>query len=861
MTKSEAKPPLSDYLERIELPPCTSKSGLRCLSLSSDGSQLAMGDVTGNVRLMSLPSAKIQSTIPAHDGEVLQLDFCSLPQADGEPTSLLASASRDRLVHVYDTSSVDSCRLIHTLDDHSAAVTCLSLQTFASKAKLITAAADKSLIFRNVEIENGEFSFQRYRHAQVSSSVAFLRPNHNEEEEPNQIIASAKDKRGAIWRYDTGNGKALRLQETEANGFIVKMTQDASGVSTAVATSDKGVTLTDTATGGCHGVGNGHGEVVTGMAFSSDHSTLVSVSGDGCLFSWHVPSSVQASIKSRVLSRAKSNAPSLDSKKKQPVISEEKLEEPLRGSGTSIDDIFGGVANSLPPWLAGGDAHGDSSGDVSTSAWADVIQDEDNAFACFDLAPKQGRRYTIEPSDFGADDDGTSDDSDAEQVSRESRRMSISSFHRSSRGNLQDFAAADEEEQDEQQVDEQKEDKEHQEENVQQPEEHQPKEQSEEQPEEQQPKEQPQEQQPEGQQPEEEQSEESQSEEQPEEPQPKEQPEEPQSEEQSQEPQPEEHSEEQEVNAGAKNATQNSTDPDPKKEYAERVAAARERLRSLGLLSSGKKTTITTTAAITRKSLPESLLLKSSPPQPQPQLKPKKGLKGVEVLEEELSEFVASLSEVKNSKERNNCLSVLLRMRSQLDNVLREEGVLANESSEQDEKESEEAAGESEEAQEERDETQEESEAAEEGNKDRESEIVEGQKEEERSKGAGVTKENAPPNLVEKNDRRVEEREMETEGKGGAGEEYTHMIMRLAELLNSGEVELVAREKQSTPVAPRSQPAFSFPPKSSEKPLDVHKPSSRKSLSSARPARTVTTSARKSSLSYSGTNARRASQL
>jgi hypothetical protein len=99
------------------------KLGARCLKINPFGTHLATGDRNGNIRIYDLTShsaldSKTICMIEAHDGEILYLQY-SQPESG---RLLLASSSRDRLIHIFDASRV-SYDLLQTLDDHSAAIT------------------------------------------------------------------------------------------------------------------------------------------------------------------------------------------------------------------------------------------------------------------------------------------------------------------------------------------------------------------------------------------------------------------------------------------------------------------------------------------------------------------------------------------------------------------------------------------------------------------------------------------------------------------------------------------------------------------------------------------------------------------
>lgn len=69
---------------------------------SIPGKHLASGDRAGNVRIHETTNMTEVYKIEAHDGEVLCLEY-SNPDTE---KNLLASASRDRLLHVFDVNRV-----------------------------------------------------------------------------------------------------------------------------------------------------------------------------------------------------------------------------------------------------------------------------------------------------------------------------------------------------------------------------------------------------------------------------------------------------------------------------------------------------------------------------------------------------------------------------------------------------------------------------------------------------------------------------------------------------------------------------------------------------------------------------------
>ena len=95
--------------------------------------------------------------VEAHDSEVLCLEF-TRPETG---VRLLASAGRDRLLHVFDMDQQYS--LVQTLDDHSSAVTAVHFAEQDGQLHMLSCGADKSILFRTAQ-QDPEFGFVLNRH-------------------------------------------------------------------------------------------------------------------------------------------------------------------------------------------------------------------------------------------------------------------------------------------------------------------------------------------------------------------------------------------------------------------------------------------------------------------------------------------------------------------------------------------------------------------------------------------------------------------------------------------------------------------------------------------------------------------------
>ncbi|MGH0183472.1 UNVERIFIED_CONTAM: hypothetical protein FKN15_012022 [Acipenser sinensis] len=83
--------------------------------------------------------------VEAHDSEILCLEY-SKPETG---LFLLATASRDRLIHVLDAGQ--DYRLLQTLDEHSSSITAVRFAANEDKVRMISCGADKSIYFRTAQ--------------------------------------------------------------------------------------------------------------------------------------------------------------------------------------------------------------------------------------------------------------------------------------------------------------------------------------------------------------------------------------------------------------------------------------------------------------------------------------------------------------------------------------------------------------------------------------------------------------------------------------------------------------------------------------------------------------------------------------
>ena len=273
---------------------------LRCLCISKNATFVASGDRMGNIRVHELASNQLYAFHEAHDSEVIAIDF-SPPLADpndnGSTRTLLASASSDSLVHVYDSDT--NYKLDQTTDEHTGAVTGLRFAVDTQNdtaCRLMTCGADESVTFRQVQQDKkGALTVLCDEQTIVSGgSLHDLVVTHD----GRYAVTAGADRSIKVWSVQTG--AVVRTIVPDGKAQPIKVVLDPSDSLMAVSGSDRGVRLYDFQTGELHYKVRGHSELVTAMSFSTDGSELVTVSADCCIFIWQIGSALRKLIRQRL---------------------------------------------------------------------------------------------------------------------------------------------------------------------------------------------------------------------------------------------------------------------------------------------------------------------------------------------------------------------------------------------------------------------------------------------------------------------------------------------------------------------------------------------------------------------------------
>ncbi|KAK7791821.1 hypothetical protein R5R35_001242 [Gryllus longicercus] len=272
------------------------RNGVRSIRVSPDGQHLASGDRAGNIRIHSLRDLQEICRIEAHDAEVLCLEY-SRPESGKR---LLASASRDRLIHVF---SVDEdYNFQQTLDDHSSSITAVRFLHAHEQLQMVSCGADKSIIFRQLQMTPGGSQSQFSRGHNVAGKTTLY--DMEVDSGQKHILTACQDRNIRVYNVNSGKHSKTFKGSVGEDGSLIKVVLDNSGIYAATSCTDKTLCVYDYYSGECMATMFGHSELVTGLRFTSDCRRLISASGDGCIFVWKVPHDMVITMHARLSQQA-----------------------------------------------------------------------------------------------------------------------------------------------------------------------------------------------------------------------------------------------------------------------------------------------------------------------------------------------------------------------------------------------------------------------------------------------------------------------------------------------------------------------------------------------------------------------------
>nr|CAI5844434.1 unnamed protein product [Callosobruchus analis] len=309
------------------------RNGVRCIRISPDGKHLASGDRSGNIRIHDTSTMRELCKIEAHDAEVLCLEYSDIN------LGLMASASRDRLLHVFDTKNGYDFQ--QTLDDHSSSITAVRFLNHAGNTQMVSCGADKSLIFRTLGDGAGKPQFTRAHNATGKTTLYDMEVDTGQK----HVLTACQDRNVRIYSVNTGKHTKSFKGSTGDDGTLIKVVLDRSGIYLATSCTDKSLSVYDYYSGECMATMCGHSELATGLRFTNDCRRLISASGDGCIFVWRVPHDMVVTMHARLSQQAMRQGKQLENE----VFSDSSNFDFYEGTNT-IDVNYRFSIGQLPQW-------------------------------------------------------------------------------------------------------------------------------------------------------------------------------------------------------------------------------------------------------------------------------------------------------------------------------------------------------------------------------------------------------------------------------------------------------------------------------------------------------------------------------
>jgi WD40 repeat protein len=308
----------------------------RALAIHPKQCQLATGDKSGKLKIFDLTSSNYTEIVQiiAHSAEILSLsyspcyqltndenqqqdnvqwtvlkrgggggeddeDLMELKAAPRESMILLASAGRDRLIHVFCSFQSSNFRdyvCVDTLDNHSASV--LMVRFTFDGNKLISCGGDKTITIYNIHLSAfsphlESINIVHNKHKKITIAKTIQTPmgtvNGLAVDVSNKfMVTSGQDKRLNIWNLHTGKHMRAYKNPEISSTELYKVDIDPSGLYIVTCGFDKSITMIDFYSGEVITQVFGHSELVTNISFSRDGSHIVTVGGDGCVIIWRI---------------------------------------------------------------------------------------------------------------------------------------------------------------------------------------------------------------------------------------------------------------------------------------------------------------------------------------------------------------------------------------------------------------------------------------------------------------------------------------------------------------------------------------------------------------------------------------------
>lgn len=261
------------------------KQGFTVVSVCPTGVHIATGNRHGRVSIYDTNSMHVTATMHAHEAEITALAY-SITQN----YKVLASGSRDRMIHVMDASR--GYQLLTTLDDHSSTITAINFTYISNYMIMATSSLDMSVLVR-VYMGSESFILNPVRAIVEKKSITdfAIHPWSG------SLAFACQDRFVRVYSIMTSTDHYSFRGCPSYGGQLVKVQFDPSGQYLLTACSLKTINLLQYTTGTLLSTFSGHAESITSVRFSHNVKHVISAAVDGCIFLWRLPEGVTYAVK------------------------------------------------------------------------------------------------------------------------------------------------------------------------------------------------------------------------------------------------------------------------------------------------------------------------------------------------------------------------------------------------------------------------------------------------------------------------------------------------------------------------------------------------------------------------------------
>jgi WD40 repeat protein/transcriptional regulator with XRE-family HTH domain len=249
-------------------------SNILTITVSADGSMLALGTTSGEVLVWDAHTATPLFTCPGHTDGIRSVAF----SPDG---ALLASGSEDQTIRLWDTSRHSIHRCLKILEGHTAVIHSVA---FNPDATLLASASEDHTV-RLWNLATGQCSQILREHTHWVRAVSFS-------PDGKMLASGSNDQTIRLWNIINNSACCLHILH-EHTDYIRTIAFSPDGRLLASGSEDRTIRLWDlTTTPHCVAVLQGHTNRVRAIAFTSDSQLLASSSDDNSIRIWehvHTP--------------------------------------------------------------------------------------------------------------------------------------------------------------------------------------------------------------------------------------------------------------------------------------------------------------------------------------------------------------------------------------------------------------------------------------------------------------------------------------------------------------------------------------------------------------------------------------------